>query len=326
MGYVAALESAGRIWQFPLPKSSIMLKVFRDSFVSPSTGDGSMRFSIATGGLLVLMAAAGARAAEKSAETPKPQTAYEIPYRLTDSKHVMVRVKLNGKGPFNFILDTGAPALIMTEAVAKKAGAVLDKKSWSKFKLDVEGGLSIPEAKGLAMDMFQLKGMNALGMAGVELHGVLGYNVLAKFRIEYDFTADKLNWTALDFEPPALRRLGGDKADQGGLEVIGTMMKYLALLSGMKPNFELKPRGFLGLELEEAKGQVLIKSVVKDGPADRAGLKTGDHIELAKTADVDSIEDVLRAVRKLNEGDKVKLRVKRNGEEKEVVVELGKGL
>ena len=52
----------------------------------------------------------------------KDTKTYEIPYRLTDTKHVMVRVKVNGKGPFNFIIDTGAPALIMTEAVSKKVG------------------------------------------------------------------------------------------------------------------------------------------------------------------------------------------------------------
>jgi serine protease DegQ len=285
-----------------------------------------MRFWIAAGGLLFLLPALAAPAAEKPKDAPK-QTSFEIPYKLTDSKHVMVRIKLNGKGPYNFILDTGAPALIMTEAVAKKAGAEFDKRGWSKFKLDVEGGLSIPEAKGIAMDMFQLKGMNALGMAGVELHGVIGYNVLARFRIQYDFTSDKLVWTALDFEPPDLKRMGGgDKSDQGGLEMIGSMMKFLAPLLGVKPNFQLKPRGFLGLQLEEKDDKVFIKAVVKDGPADHAGLKVGDLIEFARSTDVDSIEDVLRSVRKMNEGDKVKLRVKRGGEAKEVTVELGRGL
>ncbi len=240
----------------------------------------------------------------------------------------MVRVKLDGKGPFNFILDTGAPALIMTEAVAKKTGAELDKRGWGKFKLDIEGGLNVPEAKGIALDMFQLKGMNAMGFAGVELHGVIGYNILAKFRIQYDFTKDKLVWTPLDFEPPALKRIsdGGDKGDQGGLEMIGNMMKFLAPLMGMTPNFNLKPRGFLGVQLEQRKDEVFVKSVVKDGPADKAGIKTGDQIEFAKSGDVDSVEDVLKAVSKLGEGDKVKIRIKRDGAKKEFTIELGKGL
>ena len=43
-------------------------------------------------------------------EPPKPAVkSYEVPYRLTAVKHIVVRAKINGKGPFNFILDTGRP-------------------------------------------------------------------------------------------------------------------------------------------------------------------------------------------------------------------------
>jgi serine protease DegQ len=276
-------------------------------------------------GLVLLLVGFPARAEDKPKESPKTETSFEIPYKLTDSKHVMVRVKLNGKGPFNFILDTGAPALIMTEAVAKKAGAKIEK-DWGTFKLDVEGGVTIPEAKGIAMDMFQLKGMNAMGIAGVELHGVIGYNTLAKFRIQYDFTQDKLIWTPLKFDPPELKRLGGGDKGQGGMEIMGDVMKFLAPLLGLKPNFAIKPRGFLGLELEEKKGDVFVKSLVKDGPADKAGLMIGDRIEFAHKGSVDSIEDVLNAVGKMGEGDKVLIRIKRDGEKKDVTIELGKGL
>jgi hypothetical protein len=265
------------------------------------------------------------RAEDKPKEAPPAETSYQIPYKLTDTKHVMVRVKLNGKGPFNFILDTGAPALIMSEAVAKKAGINIEK-GWSKFKLDVEGGVTIPEAKGIALDMFQLKGMNSMGVAGVELHGVLGYGILAKYRIQYDFTEDKLVWTPLKFDPPEIKRIGKDDGSQGGLEFLGSMMKFLAPLMGLKPNFEVRPRGFLGLELEARKEGIFVKSVVKDGPADKAGVKPGDLLEHAKSNSVETVEDVLGAVSKLNEGDKLFLRLKRGGESKDLTIELGKGL
>jgi S1-C subfamily serine protease len=97
-------------------------------------------------------------------------------------------------------------------------------------------------------------------------------------------------------------------------------------LMGLKPNFEVKPRGFLGLELESRQDGVFVKSVVKGGPADKAGVKPGDRLEHAKSNSVESIEDVLNAVSKLNEGDKLFLRVKRDGEQKDLTVELGKGL
>jgi hypothetical protein len=209
-----------------------------------------MRYLLAAGLLGLALSTAGA--ADPKA-TPPPKTAtttHEIPYRLTDTKHVLVRVKLNGKGPFNFIIDTGAPALILTEAVAKKVGGKT-ADGWTTFDtVELEGGLSVPNPRGIAIDMFQLKGMNSMGLAGVELHGVIGYNVLAQYRIEYDFTDTKLKWTPVDYKVPAPKRIVDKGGSQGGLEMIGELMKFLAAFSGIKPNFDVQPRGFLGAELD----------------------------------------------------------------------------
>ena len=76
-----------------------------------------MRFTACAAAALLL--AVPAWADEKPKEKGK---SYEIPYKLTATNHIMVRLKLNGKGPFNFIVDTGAPALFVATKVAKKAG------------------------------------------------------------------------------------------------------------------------------------------------------------------------------------------------------------
>src|SRR5258707_10958430 len=103
---------------------------------------------------------------------------FEIPYRLTDTLHVMVRVKINGKGPYNFILDTGAPALFVSTGICKKLGLEADKNGWGTFeRFEIEGGAVIAKAKGRIEDPFQLRGMNKMGLAGAELHGIIGYNV-----------------------------------------------------------------------------------------------------------------------------------------------------
>ncbi|QVL30153.1 PDZ domain-containing protein [Telmatocola sphagniphila] len=263
--------------------------------------------------------------------TPKPKEvlpSYHIPYKLTDTKHVMVRVKLNGKGPFNFILDTGAPALILSEKVAEKLG-VKSENGWATFdKLEVEGGLTIPKAKGLAIEMFQLKGMNALGVAGVELHGVLGYTVLAQFEIQYDFTKDKLTWKALKgFTPADIQRLGGGKdSSQGGLEMIGTMMQTLGPLMGFKPNFETRPRGFLGVTLEVKDDKLFIQSVIPNSPAADAGLAAGDRIVALNKKETDNFKEAIKATSSVGENDSIKLTIERAKEEKSYTVKLGKGL
>ena len=272
----------------------------------------------------LLPAASAADPPEKAAKA-KAETPAEVPYRLTDTKHVLVRLKLNGKGPFNFILDTGAPAVFITKELAKKVGLEEDKKGWGEFTaFEFEGGLKVDKARCRVEDLFQLKGMNGLGLAGVELHGVVGYNVLAKFRVTYDFTADKLTFVPLAFDPPEPKGIGKG-GGQGGLEMIGTLTKALAGMMGVKPTFEVKPTGFLGVELEEKKDGLFVKAVLKGGPADEAGIKAGDKIEGVRTASPDTTDALKKAVAKASVGDSVKVTVGRDGESKTLTVQLGKG-
>jgi hypothetical protein len=255
----------------------------------------------------------------------KAETTHAVPYRLTETNHVLVRLKLNGKGPYNFILDTGAPAVFITKAIAKKVGLTPDAKGWGQFdSFEIEGGLKVDKARCRVEDLFQLDGMNGLGLAGVELHGVVGYNVLARFRITYDFTGDKLAFVPLDYDPPDPKGIGGK--GQGGLEMIGTMTKMIAGMMNVKPNFDVKPNGFLGLELEESKDGLTVKTVLKGGPADQAGIKAGDRLESIKTTTVDDAPALKKAVNKASVGDKLSVTVVRGGEKQTVTVELGKGL
>jgi hypothetical protein len=267
---------------------------------------------------------------------PPPAKPVEIPYRLTDTKHVLVRAKLNGKGPYNFILDTGAPAVFIPKKLAKTLGVDTDDKGWGEFdSFEVEGGLTVPATKTRVEDLFQLEGMNGMGLAGVELHGVIGYNVLAKFRITYDFTADKLLWVPLDFDPPPPKGLGRESGGQGGLEILGPVMKVLAGFMGIKPAFDAKPRGFLGLNAEFVDDKVVVASLVADGPAAKAGLKVGDHLTAvsvpigrrpASFRDLDRLRDLERALSGATAGTELKFKLTRGGDPLTVPVVLGKGL
>ena len=250
---------------------------------------------------------------------------FEVPYKLTDTKHILVRAKINGKGPFNMILDTGAPAVFITKPVAKKVGVEADEKGWSSFTgFEVEGGLKVEKVKARVEDLIQIDGMNSMGLAGVELHGVIGYNVLAKYRIEYDFTADKLAFqTQPGFEPPAPEKIDVKGDD---IQSMGPLIKMLAALSGIKPNFDTAPRGFVGVEFDDAKGSVVVKKVYAGSPAEKAGIKVGDSIEGVKAVNVESGKDIARALAKAGVGAKLTFTVKRGDKTEELTVELGKGL
>jgi hypothetical protein len=251
---------------------------------------------------------------------------YEIPYRLTVPKHILVRAKINGKGPFNFILDTGAPALFVSTKVCAKLGVKPDAKGWGSFdRFEIEGGLVITKAKGRIEDPFQLEGMNGLGLAGAELHGMIGYNILAQYRMEIDFTRDKMVWTKLAYDPVGPKGIGG-KGGAGGLEIMGTVMKMAGSLLGAKAIPDIALRGYLGLELNAKDEVITVNSVLADSPAGKAGVKVGDRLVKVQGRTVVGLDDVERFSRKLLPGDQVKLTVKRGEDTKEIEFKTGEGL
>jgi PDZ domain len=216
--------------------------------------------------------------------------------------------------------------VFITKDVAKKAKGEPDEKGWVNFdSLELEGGLKVEKARGRVEDLVQIDGMNSMGLAGVELHGVIGYNLLAKYRIEYDLTSDKLVFEPLPkFDPPPLLPLGGKGSDT--IQAMGPLVKMMAAFLGLKPNFDIAPRGFVGIEYDEKDGKVSIKSVLPDSPAEKAGLKAGDVITSVKTVTIDSGKDLTRALAKAGIGTKWRFYVTRGGKDEEIVVELGKGL
>jgi hypothetical protein len=255
------------------------------------------------------------------------QETFQVPYRLTETQHVLLRAKINGKGPFNFIVDTGAPALFVATALAKQLGVSPDKTGWATFeKFEVEGGVVIPNARGRIETPFQLEGMNGLGLAGVELHGILGYNLLARFRLEFDFTRDKMAWTRLDFEPPPPVGLNGKAGAPGGLDALGSIMKLMGRLLGKKADPEVKMRGLLGVELAEADGGVVVKAVLANSPADRAGLKPGDRISHFQNRAVNTRAALERQAAALAAGQTARLTRVRDGNSQQLSVTLGEGL
>jgi hypothetical protein len=167
--------------------------------------------------------------------------------------------------------------------------------------------------------------MNALGLAGAELHGIIGFTLLARYRMEIDFKRDKMGWTRLDFEPPAPMRLG-----KGGapfeLEAMGTLMKFLGFLAGTKPAPEVLPRGFLGLDLANDNGWVMVKSVFPNGPAAQSGLKPGDLIVQFQNKAVRNLAAANRLAAKITAGEMVHITVIRGDDLHKLSFKAGEGL
>ena len=73
-----------------------------------------------------------------------------------------------------------------------------------------------------------------------------------------------------------------------------------------------EPPPYIGVNVwDGSTRKAKIRSMVKNGPADRAGLKQGDVIIHIGDIEVKTIGDVVRAMRKYQIGDIMKIKVKR---------------
>lgn len=260
-------------------------------------------------------------------------TSYQIPYRRTETNHFLVRVRINGKGPFNFLVDSGAPALYIATETARKIGLKVPKDDfWTSIdQLDFEGGARLTRLKARIEDPFQLTGMNALGLPGASIDGILGFTILARFRLEIDPTKDRMTWTRIDYEPkePFIpKRQPNEKPPAGvqAMNILGPAAKLAAMLTGGKqPEDEVHPRGFLGLELKETAHGVSIARVLEETPAAKANVKEGDLIVRLKGQDVKTSRAVRDAVSALRPGDRVPVLLKRGSESVDLVIIAGEG-
>ena len=261
--------------------------------------------------------------------------AYQVPYRLTNTNHFLVRVRINGKGPFNFLVDTGAPALYVSTETARKIGLKPSEEDfWTAVdRLEFEGGATLERVKARVEDPFQLIGMNALGLPGASIDGILGFTMLARYRLELDPTKDRMIWTRLDYdpkEPPVPSRKPGQQApEMQAMNALGPIAKFAAALIGKQPEDELSTRGFLGVELdakpEKDKLGARITRVLPGSPASKAGLKEGDFITRIEDRDLVDVVSARAAVRKVKPGSRVRMVVQREGESSELKLTVTAG-
>ncbi len=139
--------------------------------------------------LLAPLDAGDKQEAKKSA----PQV-HQVPFRLTPIYHLIVRAKVNNKGPFNFIFDTGFNANLMTPSAAKQAG--LGTAGTQRIeRLELEGGAVVEKCLCNVNIPPQVSLVNRTKGEGCEVHGILGYDFMRHFRIRLDYATHKMTWT-----------------------------------------------------------------------------------------------------------------------------------
>jgi hypothetical protein len=84
-------------------------------------------------------------------------------------------------------------------------------------------------------------------------------------------------------------------------------------------NYRRSRRGALGVTLDEnSRGPVRINHVYRDGPADEAGLRSGDEIFAVDGRQIRSTEDLLRVLASKHPREEIRLDIDRDGRERTI--------
>jgi hypothetical protein len=261
-------------------------------------------------------------------EAAKPQV---VKFDLVTSGHFIVKAKVNGKGPYNLIFDTGAPTTLVTPKVAMEAGLTKDAKD--KPLIPLFGMMGQVKIKDFQVGEVKAEGVNAMIMEHPtvaafseafkdkygSIEGIVGFPFFARYKMTVDYKAEEMTFVPSGYKP------GDVMAD-----LMQTMMASMGG-GGKKPEARVAaPAGLWGLELAKGKTDedagIDVKAVHDGGPAAEAGLKAGDRVLTIDGRWTDTLADAYQAASFVKPGKKAEVVVKRDGKEVKLTVSPKTGL
>jgi hypothetical protein len=259
-------------------------------------------------------------------EAVKPQV---VKFELVPSGHFIVKVKLNGSGPYNLIFDTGAPSTLISPRIAKDAK--LTDKTKDKPLIPLFGMMGTVNVKEFQVGEVLAANVGAMIMnhPTVELFskeyenkygvidGIVGFPFFAQYKMTVDYSAKEMT-----FVP------SGYKATDVMQDLMKTVMDAM---STSKPQPRVAaPAGLWGLELTKSAGDdadgVDVKTVMTGSAADAAGLKSGDRILTIDGRWTDTIADAYVASSFVKPGKSAVVVIRRGGKELKIPVSPKSGL
>lgn len=257
-----------------------------------------------------------ASASDKAPEKPAEKT-QTVPFELLPSRHILVKVTINGKGPFGLIYDTGAPINLVSSKLAKESG--LTQKSGGGFLGSLFGGPQEVNIQKLAIGDVQIEKVPAVVMDHPTvqaiskfsqkefgpIEGIVGYSFFARYATTIDYQKKQIDLVKTDHEP------GNFMAD------LPQRIQRLAADSKKTP--VVAPAGLWGLAVdkpdEDKKPGMTIATVTANGPAAKAGIQRGDRLLSLDGRWTDTLPDFLDALQRIPHGQEVEAVIQRAGKE-----------
>jgi hypothetical protein len=275
-----------------------MKRTYKQCFAKPTGGGpwvGAVLF------IFVLAIACPARA-----EAPKPVV---VPFEVMRSKHIAVSVKINGKGPYRLIFDTGAPVSIVNSKSARDSGMV-DKNSAAPW-FTLFNSLGAVKIKSFELGAVKLDNLdaavidhptvdliaNSLGPIG----GVVGFPFFARYRVTLDYQARQMTLVPSGYAAPNTEEVA--EAIFETLTQTNSKPKVLAPAA----QWGFVPRK----DKEDEEPGIVVKEVMPASAAERAGLKAGDRLLTLDGRWTDSAADAYQAARYVKPGEAAKAVIKR---------------
>jgi predicted aspartyl protease len=159
--------------------------------------------------LLALVAACQRSPAPARVEVPADSAAGEIPFELAgpgEGAAIVVPVFINGQGPFDFVLDTGATLTCLDQELAQRLelreargviGSGAGVGGAGQMRILRIDSLRVGAARATEM-MVCAVDLQHVGTLGLDIDGLLGLNFLREFRIALDFQREVLLLQAVE--------------------------------------------------------------------------------------------------------------------------------
>jgi hypothetical protein len=265
---------------------------------------------------LLLVVAAPVAAAEAAA---RPIT---VPFELIRSKHIAVQVKINGKGPYRVIFDTGAPVTLLNNKVAKASGVLPPNFRPSPFSLFGSAGqftirsLEVGEVKATNVSTIVMDHptVNLISKVLGPIEGLVGFPFFARYAMTIDYQAKTLTFVPNGYKPA---------------DVMKKIQSVLMDRGKPKPKV-LAPAAQWGFRVRKAGGDeeagVTVEKVLAGSAAALGGLKAGDRLLTLDGRWTDTVADCYLAATHVKAGTAARLVVKRQGKEVELTVKPVAGL
>jgi membrane-associated protease RseP (regulator of RpoE activity) len=237
-----------------------------------------------------------------------------LPFELVASNHMVVQAKINDKGPFRLVFDSGAPISLLGNRAAEESGTIskdapksflMAMRGEGKIKALEVGDLKAKDIPVIILDHPTLKALG--GFLGKPLDGIIGFTFFARYRTTIDYQAKLMTLEPVDYE---VRDLLKELPDR----LAGPKIARKRVLA---------PSGLWGLTLGEPVDNgtgVAIKTVRPGSPAELAGLKVGDVLTTLDGRWTSNVTDAYTAANGAIAGQSVDIVLLRAGQDVKVQV------